>query len=224
MLLTIVAATPFEISPLHDFLKEHFKVKSEMLFEKNELSVYLLVTGVGIPLTALNLGYYFAKQQPALAINAGIAGAFNRNFKIGEVVNVVSEQFGDLGVENADGSFTNVHELGLVNPNDFPFQNGILFNPKAIEHQFLPPANGLTVNKVHGNNSSIKAIESKYKIDTESMEGAAFFLACLTAKVDFLEIRALSNYVEPRNKENWNIELAIKNLNEVLIEMVKAYL
>ena len=38
-----------------------------------------------------------------MIINAGIAGAFNRSLKIGDVVQVVSEQFGDLGVEEKDG-------------------------------------------------------------------------------------------------------------------------
>ncbi len=223
MFITIVSATPFEIDPLFLYLKEHFTEKGQFLFEKDELTVQVLITGVGTPFTAFTLGYYLSKHQPDLAINAGIAGAFNLNFKIGDVVNIVSERFGDLGVEMADGTFTDVHELGLINPNEAPFQKGVLNNPKAIEQQFLPPANGLTVNKVHGCSSSIKSIKSKYKADVESMEGAAFFMACLMTKVDFLEIRAISNYVEPRNKENWNITLAIENLNKVLIEMIKAY-
>lgn len=223
MLITIVSATPFEIDPLITYLKGHFNEKEGLLFEKDELLVHVLITGVGIPLTALNLGSYFGKNEPALAINAGIAGALNLNLKVGDVVNVVSERFGDLGVEEADGSFTSVHEMGLINPNEVPFQNGVLNNPKAVEQQFLPPTNGLTVNKVHGADSSINSIKSKYNADIESMEGAAFFLACLMTKVDFMEIRAISNFVEPRNKENWDIPLAIENLNDVLIEMVKAY-
>ncbi len=224
MFLTIVAATPFEIEPYLLYLKEQFKEEKALLFKKNELIVQLLVTGVGMPLTSFNLGAYFSKQKPTLAINAGIAGAINFNLKIGDVVNVVSERFGDLGVENADGTFTDIHELGLINPNENPFQNGILHNPNAVEQQFLPPVNGLTVNKVHGSDSSIKALKSKYNADIESMEGAAFFLACLLAKVDFLEIRSISNFVESRNKENWNIPLAIENLNKVLIEMTEVYL
>ena len=224
MFLTIVAATPFEINPLLVYLKEHFKEEEKFIFQKEKLIVHILITGVGIPFTALSLGSYFSSKKPDFVINAGIAGALNLNLKIGDVLNVVSECFGDLGVEEADGSFTNVHELGLINPDEFPFENGVLNNPKAVEFQFLPTANGLTVNKVHGFDSSINAIKLKYNADVESMEGAAFFLACLMAKIDFIEIRAISNFVEPRNKENWNIELSIENLNDVLIEMVKAYL
>ena len=61
-----------------------------------------------------------------------------KDLKIGDVVNVVSERFADLGVENADGTFTDVHELGLINSNDTPFQDGVLYNPNAVEQQFLP--------------------------------------------------------------------------------------
>ena len=223
MLITIVAATPFEIDPLIIYLKEHFMEKDGLLFEKNDVLVHVLITGVGIPLTALNLGSYFGKVEPGLAINAGIAGALNLNLKIGDVVNVVSERFGDLGIEESDGRFTDVHELGLINADETPFEKGVLNNPKAVDQQFLPPANGLTVNKVHGNTSSINSVKSKYNADVESMEGAAFFLACLMSKVDFIEIRSISNFVESRNKENWNIPLAIDNLNQTLIEMLKAY-
>jgi futalosine hydrolase len=37
----------------------------------------------------------------------------------------------------------------------------------------------------------------------------------------YVQIRAVSNYVEPRNKENWQMGLAIKNLNEYLITLLK---
>ena len=51
------------------------------------------------------------------------------------------------------------------------------------------------------------------------MEGAAFFQACMTEGVAFSEIRAISNYVEPRNRDNWKIAEAIENLNKTLIEL-----
>jgi futalosine hydrolase len=48
------------------------------------------------------------------------------------------------------------------------------------------------------------------------MEGAAFAYVCAKMKVNAIQIRSISNQVEPRNRNNWNIPLAIKNLNEVL--------
>lgn len=173
-------------------------------------------------LTAFNLGGLFARQRFDLAVNAGIAGAFkDRNLGIGDVVNVTSERFADLGVEEADGRFTDVHDLGLVDANAAPFTDGELLNPSAEGFDFLPKCKGLTVNKVHGFQPHIDSIISKYPADVESMEGAAFFLACLLAGQPFLQIRSISNFVETRNRSAWDLPRAIKNLNEVLVEMVE---
>ncbi len=224
MKILLTAATPFEIAPVREHLAAQFERVSDFYFKKNDLEVQILVTGVGMTYTGFALGNVLARRQYDLAVNAGIAGAFNRSLKLGDVVNVVSERFADLGVEEADGTFTDVHELGLIDPNQQPFQNGELRNDGASEFDFLPKCKGLTVNKVHGSAASIAAILKKYRADVETMEGAAFFLACLLSGVAFLEIRSISNYVEPRNREDWDLPLAIKNLNEILLNLVETLL
>lgn len=223
MKILITAATPFELAPLRKYLTHTFEQQESGGFTKNELEVYLTITGIGMAITAYNLGWVFAISDFDLAINAGIAGAFDKKMKLGEVVHVVRERFGDLGVEEADGTFTSIHELNLIEAYEPPFRNGELLNPSAMAFDFLPKCSGLTVNKVHGSAGSILAIRQKYPADVESMEGAAFFYACLTAKQPFLEIRAISNYVEPRNREAWNLPLAIDNLNFVLIELLDTF-
>jgi futalosine hydrolase len=223
MNLLLVAATPYEVAPLKDYLDHQFVEYAPSQYQKGELSLGLLITGVGLPLTAYALGRIFAGKRYDLAINAGIAGAFNRKLKLGEVVQVVSERFGDLGVEEADGGFTDVHQLGLIDPDQGPFQQGMLHNSESGRFEFLPRANGISVNRVHGYPPSIERIREKYDVDIESMEGAAFFYACLASQIPFLEIRAVSNYVEARNRENWQVEKAIQNLNEVLVDMVKMF-
>lgn len=222
MKILFVSATPFEIAPLRQYLNENFWPHSETDFQREDVDVQLLVAGVGMTMTAFNLGGLFAKQRFDLAINTGIAGAFNRSLQIGDVVNVTTERFADLGVEEADGRFTDVHELGLVDANASPFAEGELRNPDG-GFDFLPKAKGLTINKVHGYQPSIDALRSKYEADVESMEGAAFFLACLLAGQPFLQIRSISNYVETRNRAAWDLPKAITNLNEVLIEMLKTF-
>jgi len=222
MKILIVSATPFEIAPLQQHLQAHFWPHSSTHFQKEELEVTLLVAGVGMTLTAFNLGGLFAQQRFDLAINAGIAGAFfPSKLNIGDVVNVIAERFADLGVEEADGRFTDVHELGLVDANASPFVGGELLNSSA-GFDFLTKAKGLTVNTVHGFQSNIDALRSKYDADVETMEGAAFFLACLLARQPFLQIRSISNFVETRNRAAWDLPLAIKNLNVVLVEMLRA--
>lgn len=225
MQILLTAATIFEIVPLLKWLETNFSQNEKGSFEKIGITVYPLVTGVGAVATAFQVGRFFANNRPDLALNAGIAGSIDRKIQLGDVLNVVSERFGDLGVEEADGRFTDLFELGLLEPYTQPFINGVMHNPAAGEASFLPAAQGITVNQVHGSAASIAALKKKYSdAQVETMEGAAFFYACLSSNVPFLEIRSISNYVEPRNREAWNLPLAIDSLNQTLIEMLDAML
>lgn len=218
----LVAATPFEIAGISAWLAQHFSANESGVFSRNQLNIKLLVTGVGPIATAWQLGRFFSAYRPDWVINAGVAGAFDRRLDLGEVVNVTQEQFGDLGVEEPDGRLTDLFELGLIAANAAPFQAGILKNPGGDQAAFLPAVKGLTVSKVHGSAASITAIQRKYpEVQIESMEGAAFFYACLESGVPFLEIRAISNYVEPRNRAGWRLEEAIQQLNLTIIEMLQ---
>ncbi len=224
MLITIVSATPFEIQPTIDYLTEKGKVESPNLYVLEECKIRILITGVGMTLTALQLGLYLAKEQPNLLINAGVAGAFSKEVSLGDVVHVVSERFGDLGAEDKDGSFIDIHEMGLIKSNDAPFEEGVLLNKQADKFDFLPKVRGITINTVHGQSDSITAFKAKYTVDVETMEGVAFFLAALQTNTPFLAIRSISNYVEARNRDAWELGLAITKLNETLIGFINNFI
>ena len=132
MRLLIIASTPFEIAPLIAYLEGgSFEQVQSSRFRKGNHEVHLLVSGVGIALTTYHLTRALRDQVYDLVIQAGIAGSFDRSIPLGEVVQVVSEQFADLGVEEADGSFTDVFSLGLLDRNFPPFENGRLLHPVA---------------------------------------------------------------------------------------------
>ncbi len=221
MHLTIVAATLFEIEPTRQFLADNFHSEAAMKFTKGETTVQMLITGVGTTATAFALGQYLSQVQTNLIINAGIAGAFSEKHEIGAVFLVEKDRFGDLGVEESDGRFVDVYELEMPAPDTPPFQDGWLINPAAATQKFLPVGKAITVQKVHGTADSIARIVAKYPAaDLESMEGAAVHYAALMTGIPFFQIRSVSNLVEPRNKDNWDIGKAILNLNEVLKGMI----
>jgi futalosine hydrolase len=225
MKVLLVAATPFEIAPTLTWLEGAFARADNGVFFSKRLDIQVLVTGVGLVATAWHLAQTLGKQRPDWAINAGVAGAFDRRLRLGDVVHVVTERFGDLGVEESDGRFVDLFELGLLNADFLPFSGKMLVNSDAAQAHFLPTAHGLTVNLVHGSAESIAAIQAKYPdAQVESMEGAAFFYGCLSAGIPFVEIRGVSNFVEPRDRAAWDLPLAIKNLNARLVEMLEAIL
>lgn len=209
MKILLVAATASEIEPL----LLHFNIL-ENAGTVNENRVDVLITGVGMTATAFAMGKCLALNRYDLAINAGIAGAFDRSLKTAEVVAVTLDCFAELGSEDGE-DFLTIDQLGFGKSNVKPDH---LFEHPNVEA--LKKTRGITVNKVHGNDESIYTTVTRLNPQIESMEGAAFFYACNQYNLPCLQIRAISNYIERRNRDAWKIPLAIQNLNAVLIELL----
>src|SRR5690606_17485859 len=77
----------------------------------------------------------------------------------------------------------------------------------------LRQCRGITVNTVHGDDPTIGKVVERLSPHVESMEGAAVFQAAQRFGIPALQVRAISNYVERRNKANWQLTPAIANLN-----------
>lgn len=217
MNILIVAATSQEISTLNEALKASWIESSPGQFTYGEITVSTLITGVGMVRTAFRLGNQLKSLKPDLCIQVGIAGAYNLDFEIGHVVHVTSEQIDHFGAQQVDDSIIGIQEMGLK--EDIPLSNPIV-NAAAEQFDFLPRACGLTVNLVAGHPDLIEKRRKIYHADVETMEGAAFFYACAVHAIPFIEIRGISNLVELRNRENWNIPLAIERSNQAVLEML----
>jgi len=222
MKILLVTATRAECEPLLTRLAD--PANSASLKLKNH-ETDVLITGVGMVATAFSLGRQLASRRYDLVINAGIAGSFDFNLSVGEVVLITEDIFAELGAEDGD-DFLSLNELGFGEINQFPpdshqesdFIQSEKLNLKALEQ--LKKVRAITVNRVHGNEFSIAKTLARYNAQVESMEGAAFFYACNQTQTPCMQIRSISNYVERRNKEKWNLSLAIKNLNDFLIRFL----
>lgn len=219
MQLSIISPTIFESAKVINYLEQNFTLLSGV-YKKNDLCITASVCGVGMVNTAIHTTKLMMKDTD-LIILMGLGGSFNKNFKLGDVVNITEQTFGDLGAEEQDGSLHSTFDLELMNPNQYPFTDSKIINQGAKEHTFLPHATAVTVNKVSGSQSSIDLLHQKYPVDVENMEGAAFFQVCKLYRRKFLELRAISNYVEPRDRDAWEIELALKNLSDVVINIIQ---
>lgn len=200
MLILIVAATKFEVEPLANAFGS---------------KVDILITGAGMVPTAFGMAQQLSSHTYDLVINLGIAGSFDRNFHLGDVLEITEDTFAELGAQD-DEAFISIDALGFGES---------VFTPTTSLEQvypnfFLKKARAITVNTAHGHEPSIQKVQQRLNPQLESMEGAAFFYACRQMNVPGMQIRAVSNYVEKRNREAWNIGLAIKNLNTFAIDLV----
>lgn len=217
--LLYVTATTIEAETLKRIL--HTKPEPEAI---RNIEISILVTGVGSVATAWVLKQWLCtNRRPDLIINAGIAGSYNEEIRIGDVVMVQSDCFADAGIEDGE-NFITLFEAGFTAENEFPYMNGVLhaYQPYTdMLKNILKVVNAITVNTSTGAETSRSRLMRKYNPDIETMEGATFFYICNRENIPFLALRAISNIVEQRNRANWNIPLALDNLSEKLIEILK---
>lgn len=217
MHILIVAATNTEIAPLLEeltIIREDGRLRNCLY---KDLDVDVLVTGVGMTNTAFAMGKTLSSGYD-YAINLGLAGSFNENLEPGSIVNIIQDHFSELGAEDGE-TFLPITEMNLGTGNEEINQSAI---PNA-RLEVIPLVCGITVNTVHGNELSIAKVFNRFHPNTESMEGAAFLLACRAENIPCAQVRAISNFVEKRNRSNWNIPLAVQKLNECAIEILEAF-
>ncbi len=215
--ILIVAATEFEVKPLLDYLKITDISQGVNLSGNSDIAhkIGVLITGVGMVNTALMMGRY-VNASFDLILNVGVCGAFDRKLELGQLVQINRDKLSELGAEDGD-RFLTYDELGL--PGDYIFNQNLESNFHAFEQ--LAQVNGITVNKVHGDEKSIAKVVKLFDPEVESMEGAAFYASCKDFVKNYTQIRAISNYVEKRNKSKWQMPLAIGNLNDFLIRFIE---
>ena len=163
--------------------------------------------------TACSLARKLTLDPPDLVVDIGIAGSFRSKLAVGDVVQVASDLLVEMGAEDGE-RFLPADELGLVGNEQVAFFS-------EVELKGLRPVNGITVNRVHGNADSIRRTVEQFNPDVESMEGAAVAFSCRQFGIPWVQIRAISNRVEARNRETWDIPLALQNLNNAVRRSLK---
>ena len=227
MRILIVSATFAEVKAFANVLK--ISVVPNININKANYAgheISLLITGVGMVATAFHMGG-MNRDDFDLAINAGIAGSFSKELQPGQLVNVTTDCFAELGADYGE-KFIPLYSMDFAKDFAEPFLNkeGVIKNPTLSDNAIineLKQVKGITVNTINGKADRIQMVVDMFSPDVESMEGAAFLFGCLKKGIPCFQIRAISNYIEPRNLNNWNIPLAIGILNKRLVEIVGAF-
>ncbi len=206
----IVSATYNELSTL--IKKLSLKKETDNFYISDNFDI--LISGIGNAFTIYNLTEHLNKYTYKLIINVGIAGTFNKKICLGDIVSVKSDCFADIGIDD-NGIFYTLEEAGLISN-----KLKIKFASDLITKEIIK-VEAITVNTASGSADKIYKLVNKFKPDIETMEGASVAFVANNKSVPVIQIRAISNYVEPRNKANWNINLAINNLNSFLITSFK---
>jgi len=182
----------------------------------------IIVTGVGGAAMSWALQKRFSSGPlPALVIGAGIAGSYVPAITPGDVVITRSDCFADMGVDD-NGDFRSLFGASLADPDSPPFRGGRIHCSgrwfDLLSERFRA-VTGATVNMSSGSQAVIDRIRKAWDPEIETMEGAWLAYACAVTSIPWVSLRAVSNMVEPRNTKNWDIPLALRRLQEEMVQV-----
>jgi futalosine hydrolase len=164
--------------------------------------VEIVAVGVGPVEAAIGTARALAARPYALAINAGIAGAFAGAAAVGEAVAVSAERYLELGREDGtELALPGGLQLALTCASDAPLLARVR---AAYPNDRLRFGSGITSATITTSDARARAVASRFGAATESMEGFAVLRAAAAAGVRALEIRGISNIVGDRATSGWD--------------------
>ena len=219
MSILLITATSLEAEPL--FKERKWEEQSCQLAKLYKYkNIYLAHLGLAKTNTAAGLALLIQKLKPKSVIQFGIAGMYPKSgLKLAQVVVAETETHIDCGLKTKNGF--GMQELGfpLLEKeknyyNVFPMNQGL---KKEFIMLGLEPKPFATSETITTNLEDANGIESAFKVAVESMEGAAAAQVCLALDTAFIELRAISNVVGERNKDNWELQNAVNAVNIAVI-------
>lgn len=214
------AATQIEMQP---FLAE---------LSADSSSCITLVTGVGPVETSVRLTRFLCTNTQPIraAVNFGIGGAYlqpegKKQPALLDICLAEQEVLGDLGICLPEGM--DYFDRSLTGELVFPMDGELFWRCR----QFLDglgtvchSGSFITVGGISGTLRRGEMLRSRWQGLCENMEGAAAARVCREFAVPFLEIRAVSNFVEDRNPANWRLHEACRKAARAAALIIKGCL
>jgi len=185
----------------------------------------LMISGPGVFNAACALTAYLELTSPAMVLHAGIAGIFkDTGMGIGDVAIATEERYLHTGVQ-AESLENDPLPFDLI-ANDFSSRKGIYSFEKSLVDQYYDKLSHrflncnfnvekglfLTVSSITSSFERAAQLFNAFSPVMEAMEGSACAHAAKLYSCPMIEIRSASNFVGERNKSNWDMELAVKQL------------
>ena len=155
-------------------------------------------------------------------MSAGMAGALpNSELRIGEIVIANKCVYAEEGLMTPSG-FQDMKQMGFslgnFEGNEVPVDSWMLkqLSPLGTVGAIA------TVATCSGTDEQAKVVEERTGCICEAMEGAAIVHAANRMSAPGIEFRSISNRTGNRDAQEWNIELALKNLGEAVNDAVTA--
>ena len=237
--ILVLTATAFEQADLAAYLREPVEqVVAGRSWQRGLSSrgmVRLVETGMGAVNTAHALTCALQAFRPALVLQVGVGGAYlEAGLTIGDVAVASEEIYGDVGVRTREG-WQSAEGIGIpLLRREKPYFNHFPLNSELVERARARLAAGgwcqggpavrvgpfVTVQECSGTTALGQEREARFRALCENMEGAPAAHLCQLYGVPFLELRSISNQVEDRQVEKWDLPLAAARAQQAGIHLL----
>lgn len=234
--ILIIAAMPLETHLLETTLTQSARSGTGG-FEYVEgdlgnLRIVVCAGGVGKINAAAATAVMIERHRPQLVINTGCAGAYlGSGLSVGNLVVASEETLADEGVIVSEG-WRDLRYMSLpsLDLGGHPCFNTIPLSKHASEKAmqladfygvFLMRGRFATVSTCSGTSQRGDQLSTLWNAIAENMEGAAVAQVCRRYGLDCLEIRGISNLVEERDMEKWEIRLAVEVAQRFILKYLE---
>jgi futalosine hydrolase len=196
-----------------------------------ERGVRLVETGIGAVNAAHALTCALQATRPGLVVQLGVGGAYpGSGLRVGDLALASEENYGDLGVRTARGwEGGEIIGLAVLEKeqkyfNCFPLDQAWVSKAEVTLEKAawdkgrarIKVGPFVTVQECSGTAALGAERQARFKAVCENMEGAAAAHLCRLYGVPFLELRGISNLVEERQRETWDLPLASRRAQEAV--------
>ena len=176
-------------------------------------------TGFGIFQTTFKVTKALSQKKYHLALKASFCNAYKPELNIGDVVNVIKDKPGDIGIAGAN-DMADIYDLGLMDRESFPHFKGAFVNMNNSYMNVMMPFRkvvSVTVNK-YADVDSYDTKRLRYKADIETGDGLGFVYPCMYERQPFYQINAVERNL---STGEFDFEEAKVKLNDTLFDLLQ---
>ena len=235
--IILASATKDELDYLVSYLGGKWE-EDRAIFSYKGMSFIAILTGIGLINAAMKLTLFLNDKDISAIWMLGSCGSYSPDINIGDVIIASEEINADLGIQGREGwespenfgfhllktkKGSYIHRYPCLVPKNpkFKIQNSKLLDHLNLKGNFkvhVGPV--LSLSTVNGSHEQANILYNRFKALGENMEGAAAAQVAAYFEKTFIEIRGVSNIAGDRNKANWNFPLALRNSQEVGLQIL----
>jgi futalosine hydrolase len=193
--------------------------------------VIYIVSGMGKTNAAHAATVLNERFSPGIVILFGVGGAYpSAGLEVGDLAVAKKEIYGDEGVLRGD-RFHGTEFIGIPLLkrdgkryfNEFPLDRRLIRMALGSSLLVTRTVSGtfVTVSTCTGTKKRAFEFEKRFGAICENMEGAAVAHICAIYGIPVIEIRGISNIVDNRDKDKWNIGLAAEHCQKAVLNLLK---